>query len=242
MPRHQLTLVLDHQEPAVLDHADAVGELLGLFQVVRGEDHGGARGREPLHVCPEVAPQLDVDAGGRLVEEEHGRIVHQRLGDQQAPLHSSGERARVGGALVAQRQVAEDLVDAGIGQAHAEVSGLEAEGLLHGEERVEVDLLRHQPHGAAGEPVVAHHVAAEHFHTAFAGEGGSRHQADEGGLPGAVRAEQREDLAAMDVQVDVVERGKGAVALGSAAKAHRLKHQSAGCHKAGSGARQGDLA
>src|SRR5207248_935318 len=122
-------------------------------------------------------------------------------------------------------EVSQDAVDARGIQPYAEIAGLEPERLLDGEEGVEVDLLRDQADGAAGELIVAHDVAAEHLHGAFAGERGSRHQADQRRLPGPVGAEEREDLAAMDVEVDVIESGEGAVALGRAPQAHRLKHE-----------------
>src|SRR6266481_1728466 len=159
-----------------------------------------------------------------LVEEEHGRIVHQRLGDQQAPLHPAGERARIGVALVAQAEVAQDLVDARLAQADPEVAGLEAQRLLDGEERVEVDLLGDQAHGPARHPIIADHVVAEHLHRARRGQRGSRHQADEGGLARSIGAEEGEDLAALDVEIDPVERGERAVTFACAAQAHRYRH------------------
>ncbi len=189
-----------------------------------GEHHRRSLVGEALHVAPEVAAQLDVHAGGGLVEEEHRRPVHERLGDEQAPLHSPRERARVGVALLPEAQVAQELLDARLVEPHAEVAGLELERLLDGEEGIEVDLLRHQPHRSAREAVVAHHVVAEHFHRALAGERRAGHQADERGLACAVRAQEREDLAAVDVEVEVIEGGESAVALGRAAQANRFHH------------------
>ena len=42
---HQHVLVLDHDQLALADHADAVGHLLGLLDVVRGQDDGDAAAR-----------------------------------------------------------------------------------------------------------------------------------------------------------------------------------------------------
>ena len=42
---HQLGLVLDQDDLAVVDHADAVGHFLGLVDVVGGQDDGHARKR-----------------------------------------------------------------------------------------------------------------------------------------------------------------------------------------------------
>ena len=41
---------------------------------------------------PHVAAQLDVDPGGGLVEEQHARLVRQGLGDHHPALHAAGQR------------------------------------------------------------------------------------------------------------------------------------------------------
>ena len=48
--------------------------------------------RSAAHDVPHVLPQLDVDARGRLVEEQDLRIVRERLRDHHAPLHAARER------------------------------------------------------------------------------------------------------------------------------------------------------
>ena len=63
-------LVLDQDQLALADHADAVGHLLGFLDVVRGQDDGHAALAQLAHHLPHVVAQLDVDAGGRLVEEQ----------------------------------------------------------------------------------------------------------------------------------------------------------------------------
>ena len=45
---------------------------------------------------PHRAADLDIHAGGRLVENQQARLVHQRAGDHQAALHAAGQRARNG--------------------------------------------------------------------------------------------------------------------------------------------------
>ena len=61
----------DH--PAVVDHRDAVGELIGLVEVLRGEQHGGADADHRAHDVPHLVAAARVEAGGRLVEEEQVR-------------------------------------------------------------------------------------------------------------------------------------------------------------------------
>ena len=72
---HQLGLVLDQDDLAFVDHADAVGHVLGFLDVMRGQDDGDAGGAQVAHHLPHVLAQFDVDAGGRLVEEQHLRLV-----------------------------------------------------------------------------------------------------------------------------------------------------------------------
>ena len=72
---HQLVLVLDEDQLALVDHADAIGHVLGLVDVMRGEDDGHAGIAQVPDRLPHLLPQRDVDSGGRLVEEEDGRLV-----------------------------------------------------------------------------------------------------------------------------------------------------------------------
>ena len=50
---------------------------------------------QPADVAPQLQAQLEVDAGGRLVEDDQARLVHERPGQQQArrmPPESLGAR------------------------------------------------------------------------------------------------------------------------------------------------------
>ena len=67
---HQDVLVLDQDDLALADHPDPVGHLLGLLDVMGGQDDGDAVLAQRADHVPHVAPQLHVDARGRLVEEE----------------------------------------------------------------------------------------------------------------------------------------------------------------------------
>ena len=82
---------------ALVDEGDLVAELLGLFQVVRRQQDRRPLLVDALDVVPELEPQLDVDAGGGLVEDQQARPVHQGAGQDQPPLHPAGEGP---GALV----------------------------------------------------------------------------------------------------------------------------------------------
>ena len=115
---------------------------------------------ERAHQLPHVPAQLDVDARRRLVEEQDPRLVRQRLGDQQAPLHAARERHDPVVLLVPERQVAQHLLDVrGIGRL-AEQAAAEGHACPSRLERVGRQLLRHQADQRARRAVVAHDVVA----------------------------------------------------------------------------------
>src|SRR5690606_40651040 len=70
---HQHVLVFHQNDLALADHADAVGHLLGLLDVVGGEDDGHPTLAQAAHHFPHVATQLDVNAGRGFVEKQDRR-------------------------------------------------------------------------------------------------------------------------------------------------------------------------
>ena len=128
---HQLGLVLDQDDLALVDDADPVRHLLGFVDVMGGEDDGDAGGLQRSHHFPHALAQLDVDAGGRLVEEQDLWLVRQRLCDHHAPLHAAGQREDLCVLLVPQRQVLQHLLDMGRVLRLAEQAAAEADGVPH---------------------------------------------------------------------------------------------------------------
>ena len=61
----------DH--PPAVDHRDPVGELVGLLEVLRGQQHRGAVGDQRADRRPDLVAAARVQPGGRLVEEQHRR-------------------------------------------------------------------------------------------------------------------------------------------------------------------------
>ena len=59
-------------DPAAVDDGDAVGQPVGLLQVLRGEEHGGHPDPAKLgDDLPHALAAGQVEAGRRLVEEDH---------------------------------------------------------------------------------------------------------------------------------------------------------------------------
>src|SRR6185503_17633620 len=84
----------------------------------------------------------------------------------------------------------------------AEQAAAEADGRQHALERVGGQFLRHQPDALAGVAIIAEPVLAVDQNFAAAGGDDPANDVDQRGLAGAVGAEQPENLAAADVEVD----------------------------------------
>ena len=96
------------------------------------------------------------------------------------------------------------------------------ERLPHGEEAVEVHVLLGQPRSSGAPQRVG--GLAEHEHLALGHPDQVADGADQRGLAGPVRAEQAEEGAGRDLEVEVLEReGAVVVSLGEAAKLERWR-------------------
>src|SRR5262245_42436656 len=58
-PRQQIFLALARDHLAVVDDGDAVAQLLGFLQIVRGEEHRDALAVQLAHIAPQLLAQLD---------------------------------------------------------------------------------------------------------------------------------------------------------------------------------------
>ena len=198
----------------VIDDEHPVAQDVRFLQVVRGEEDRGAQlGLEPGDVLPQVAPALRVQAGGRLVQEDQRRPVHQPERDLQPPALPAGQRLdqpllepgqlklrgqqfrplpRLGGADAVQRGLVQQLLDdqAGrVGAAHRLADGL----------RHVADLLAHVER-------VRQQVGARHRGRPRGGLEQRGQHAQGSGLARAVRPEETDDLALADGQVHAPDR------------------------------------
>src|SRR5688500_18560946 len=186
-------------QPAVVDDADAVAELLGLLEIMGGEDDGDALGVEAADIVPELLAQLDVDARGRLVEDQDRRRMDHRLGDQQPALHAARQSARIRVGLVLEPHRAQQLKRAPVGLGNAVEAGLDLERLARREEGVEQDLLGHDADRTLGVARMLIDVETPDRRRAFALGDQAGEDVDQSRLAGAVGAEQAENAAARHV-------------------------------------------
>ena len=203
----------DHQ--ALVDHRDAVGEPVGLVEDLRGEQHRRAPRDERLDRIPELDAAADVQSGGRLVEEQDRRPGDQRGGQVEAAAHPAriGANETVGG--VGEVEGGQQLPRPGTRLPSREVvePADHLEVLEAGQVLVHRGVLAGEPDVLAHPGGVADDVEARHARGAVVGQQQGRQDADGRRLAGAVRAEQPEDAARLDVKVDAAKRVDVAVAL-----------------------------
>jgi hypothetical protein len=196
--------------PAPADHADPVGQVLGLVQVVGGEQHRGALVPQSADEVPELAAHLRVEAGGGLVQEQQLGAADDAEGDVEAAALASGEQAGAAAALVGQADGLDDLVDV---PGVPVVAGEVAQHLLDGDQVEVAALLQHHADPLAPVGAGPAGVRAEDGELTAVPVAEAFEDLGDGGLPGPVRAEQGEDLAGVHVEVDAVDGDDVLVAL-----------------------------
>ena len=204
-------IIEDH--PAALEDQRPVGEFDRPAHVVGGEEHRRPALAGRAHHPGEPLPRRAVEPGERLVEEQQVRLVEE----------GAGERRPLGGAPreVARRDVG-DRGEAVRLQQRADVRpgpvepAVEVEVLPDRQFRVEERLVGREP-----DPAARRRDRVLQFHPAVAD--GSRRRArqggghpDQGGLPGAVRPEESDDLPGGHREAHLVHHRDFPVAPGDA--------------------------
>ena len=202
----QLTGTVQRDHAPRLEHCDAAAQSLRLFQVMGGQQNCVALFVEFGDEMPQSLAQFNVDASGRFVEHDHGRLVHQRLRHQHAPLHAARKLAHIGVGLVGQAKAVEQFVDPCVVVPDAKVAGLDAQRLTHVEEWVENQFLRYHTQLAPRRGIVGLYVASKNHHATLRGTREARKNADHGGLARAIRTQQSKKLALFYVQADAIKR------------------------------------
>ena len=212
---------VDGEHAAAGDDPDPVGELLGLVEVVRGQHDGRAVAGQPGDQPPEVAPRLGVEPGGRLVEEEQLGPADDAERDVEAAPLPARELRGAAVALLRQPDGLEDLVD--VAGVPIDLRGA-GDHLAH---RQQVESLRALEHDAQPLPPVEPSglgVLPQDAHLAAVAAAEPLEDLHGRGLPGAVGAEQREDLSVVDLEVDAGDGGDAPIALVQALDLDRCAH------------------
>src|SRR2546426_2725520 len=68
--------------------------MLGLVQIVGGDENGDSLGAEPIDDLPELTPGDWIGASGRLVQEQDAGTMEQRAGQREALFPAAGQSRR----------------------------------------------------------------------------------------------------------------------------------------------------
>ena len=217
---HVLHRAVGHQPPDLAevargrvppghDDLDLPGHLLDLLEDVRAEQHGAPLAAHPAQECHQVQPLAGVDAVERLVEQEHGRVVHQRRGELRPLAHALGVGADPAPGRLGHLDHLERPLGGGPGVVEAVQLGVGQHELAPGEVAEAQLALGHQPDGSVRVRPAPDGLTVEGDGARRRGEEAG-HQRDDRGLACAVRAEQAGDAGAHGHR-DAVDRDDVAV-------------------------------
>src|SRR5665647_3313730 len=188
-----------YEHAAVLDDHEAGTPLEALGDVVR-DHHEGVLVADVGQQAIEDVDGARVEAGVRLVQQQHARPVEDGARDGQALAHTLAVGAHDVVAAVAELEALEELRDARLAVVHPVHVGVEAQVLQRREVEVQHGVVRDEPDGAAhGHRVVAHVVAGDPDRAGAGREQRGEH-AQHGRLAGAVGAEDAEKAAALEAE------------------------------------------
>ncbi len=202
---HQDRFVFHQDDLALADHPDAVGHLLRLIDIVSRQDDRDAVGPQQAHHLPHGMPQLHIDTRGGLIKKQNTRLMRQRLSNHDPAFHPTGQRHDLRILFLPKRQVAQNLLDVSGIRGLTEQPPAEGNRVPHGLEHVGRDFLRHQPDLGPCGAEVPDDVVAVGLDCAPRRIDDPADDTDQSRLAGTVGAQQGEDLAAANLEIDVFE-------------------------------------
>jgi hypothetical protein len=199
----------------MVDDDDAVGQRVGLLEILRREQHGDAVGQQLPDGLPHTLPARRIQPRRRLVQEEHRRTRHQRCRQVEAPAHAARIPLEHAVRGVTELELGQELGRPVSRRDAAHVGQLtdQHEVLASGQQRVESGVLGGDADVAPHLAGLLHHVEARDRPPPGIGEGERRQDAHGGRLAGSVRPEQAQDGAGRDAEIHAGQGLGGAVAL-----------------------------
>jgi hypothetical protein len=191
----------------VVEHRDPVGELIGFLEVLRGEEDGDTIGHQPADDSPHRPTASRVQSCRRLVQEDDLRAADQGHRQIQLPAHTAGIGCHQLLRRLRQVEPVQQVRDEPPGLGGAKVLEvrhqlqvlLSREKLIHrGELAGDPDRRAHRlglgrdiVPGDTDRPGVGLHQRGQHVHRRR--------------LARPIRAEQGEDRAPADIEIDPIE-------------------------------------
>ena len=204
-PREERRRCVEGDDPSCVHDRDAVAEPLGLVEVVRREQNRDrAAGSQASDHLEQLVADARVEPDGRLVEEEHLRLGNERPRDleptplaaavgRDGPVEQLGEAERLG-----------ELRHAGSrrGRFDTPQARVDVEVPPPGQGPVDDGVLEDDTACAARCERLGRHVEAGEAGASAGRDDGGREHPDRRRLAGAVRADEAEHLAVLDLEVD----------------------------------------
>jgi hypothetical protein len=152
-----------------------------------------------------IRSRISFQAAHRLVQEDDVGIVHDGLGDADSLQHALRVGPQPGPAGVSQADLLQKLCHAlgSLLRRNSGDPGVEVQELRPGEKVVEVGVLGKESHVLA--ELVLADVVAEDGGAPALGVDQTHQDLERGGLPGAIGADEAEDLALADAERDSVQ-------------------------------------
>ena len=215
----------ERDDLALAEHGDPVGELLGLVEVVRREEDGLAELAAASGSCP---TRRGGPAGSKPV------VGSSRKSSSGSPTRPSARSSRrfwppesvFTRALRFSSSPTRAITSAGVARARV-VAGEQRDVLVDGQVRVHRRRLEHDADPLAPVAAGALRVDAEDGDAAAVALAVALEDLDRRRLAGAVRAEQAEDLALLDLEADAANGLDLAVRLAQVADGDGRRHASA---------------
>src|SRR6185436_7670336 len=213
-PRH---LALG-QHPALMQDDEIIVRTDLVEQMRRPQHAYSLFGNELADVVEDVGARLDVEADGRLVEQQQARAVQQRPRNFQAPHLAAGEVAHLAASTVGKADAPQHLAAAcaGIASGDAVQGGVIQQVLRHREVEIERAGLKHHPEQPQCFARCPRDVMAEDADMSALDSEQPRDQREERALAGAVQAEQRGEACRGDGEADVDQRLSRAIGMADA--------------------------
>src|SRR2546423_787845 len=208
----------DRDDLAASENRDAIGQALGLVEVVRRENDRLAEAAKRAQGLPGLAARVRVEAGRRLVEEDQLGVADEREAEVEAAALPTRKAANYLVSLLAEADQLDDVV---YRTRVRVVAGEQAQALGGCQRLVHRRGLEHDADLLAPAAAGKRGVDAEHLDAAAVPLAGALEDLDGRRLARAVRAEQAEDLAALDVEADPAHRLERAVRLAQVADGDR---------------------
>ena len=194
------------EDPSAINDGDHVGKHLGLGQVMRADNDRPLGGFQAGDLVADEARGFGIHGGGRLVEQEHGRIVDQGARQRQFLLHAFGVFANAAMGGLGQAEIFEQAVCSPHGglkrSTHIVRQKIQIFDGAHA--HVESVLFGENANRSADLRALGGDIVSVDTRPAAGREKKRSQHADGGGLARAVLSEQCQDLPGTDGQLDAV--------------------------------------